>query len=261
MTVIDEIVVTRKIFDRFSREFLDHLDVDVALVGGGPANMVAAHYLAKAGKKVVLFERKLAPGGGMWGGGMNFPVIVIQEAALPIMNEFGIKVEGSNDGYYTADSVECVAKLLAKSIDSGARVFNSMTVQDVMIRDDDNKVSGVVINWTGVDITKMHVDPLTIRAKFVVDGTGHPCEVCNVVAKKAGRLRTPSGKVEGERSMWAEVGEETTVNNTVEIYPGLYVAGMAANGVMGAPRMGPIFGGMLLSGKKVAEMILQKLGA
>ncbi len=33
---------------------------------------------------------------------------------------------------------------------------------------------------------------------------------------------------------------------------------MAANAVMGAPRMGPIFGGMLLSGEKVAREILDK---
>ncbi|KAA0002477.1 MAG: ribose 1,5-bisphosphate isomerase, partial [Thermoplasmata archaeon] len=41
--------------------------------------------------------------------------------------------------------------------------------------------------------------------------------------------------------------------------PGLYVAGMAAIAYAGSPRMGPIFGGMLLSGKKVAEEILKKL--
>jgi ribulose 1,5-bisphosphate synthetase/thiazole synthase len=58
--------------------------------------------------------------------------------------------------------------------------------------------------------------------------------------------------------MWAEVGEQMTVENTIEVYPGLYVTGMACNAVMGAPRMGPIFGGMLLSGKKVADLILKK---
>jgi ribulose 1,5-bisphosphate synthetase/thiazole synthase len=34
---------------------------------------------------------------------------------------------------------------------------------------------------------------------------------------------------------------------------------MAANAVFGAHRMGPIFGGMLLSGKKIADEILKKL--
>jgi len=32
--------------------------------------MVAGYYLGKAGFKAVIFESKLAPGGGMWGGGM-----------------------------------------------------------------------------------------------------------------------------------------------------------------------------------------------
>ena len=49
------------------------------------------------------------------------------------------------------------------------------------------------------------------------------------------------------------------MENTKEIFPGLFVSGMAANGVSGSFRMGPIFGGMLNSGKKVAELILKKL--
>jgi thiamine thiazole synthase len=31
---------------------------------------------------------------------------------------------------------------------------------------------------------------------------------------------------------------------------------MSANAAFGGPRMGPIFGGMLLSGRRVAELIL-----
>jgi thiamine thiazole synthase len=34
---------------------------------------------------------------------------------------------------------------------------------------------------------------------------------------------------------------------------------MCANAAFGGPRMGPIFGGMLLSGKKVAQILLKKL--
>ena len=59
--------------------------------------------------------------------------------------------------------------------------------------------------------------------------------------------------------MWAEVGEKMILENTKEVYPGLYAAGMACNAIFGAPRMGPIFGGMLLSGKKVAELILEDM--
>ena len=41
------------------------------------------------------------------------------------------------------------------------------------------------------------------------------------------------------------------------VCPGLLVAGMAANAVFNAPRMGAIFGGMLLSGKKAAELAIK----
>ena len=54
--------------------------------------------------------------------------------------------------------------------------------------------------------------------------------------------------------MWAEVGEKELVAKTTEVYPGLLATGMAVNAVFGLPRMGPIFGGMLLSGKNVAEL-------
>ena len=47
--------------------------------------------------------------------------------------------------------------------------------------------------------------------------------------------------------------------NTKEVCSGLYVCGMAANAVFGTPRMGPIFGGMLLSGKKLAQELIKKI--
>jgi len=72
-------------------------------------------------------------------------------------------------------------------------------------------------------------------------------------------LKTPTGKIMGEGPMCAGPAEEMVVQNTIEIYPGLYVMGMAANASMGSQRMGPVFGGMLLSGRKAAEEIKEKL--
>ena len=86
MMPLDEVTVTRKIVERFSEEFLNSIDVDVVITGAGPASLTAARYLAKAGKKVIIFERKISPGGGMWGGGMTFPVMVIQEESKDLAN-------------------------------------------------------------------------------------------------------------------------------------------------------------------------------
>jgi len=103
-------------------------------------------------------------------------------------------------------------------------------------------------------MAKLHVDPLAIRAKVVIDATGHDSEICRIVVKKLGaKLKTKTGEVMGEKSMLADAGEKALIKNTREVYPGLLVAGMAANAVYGSPRMGAIFGGMLLSGKKAAE--------
>ena len=59
--------------------------------------------------------------------------------------------------------------------------------------------------------------------------------------------------------MWSDRAESLTLENTCEVFPGLFIAGMAANATFGAPRMGPIFGGMLLSGEKAAKELIGRL--
>ena len=252
--MIDERVVTKAIIERYTEKLLDSLELDVAICGAGPSGLVAAYYMAKMGLKVAIFERKLSVGGGMWGGGMMFNEIVVQQEGKGILDEIGIGAKRYKKGYYVADAVECVSGLTFKAMKAGARVFNLVSVEDVVVRKD--RVTGVVINWTAVDLAGLHVDPMTIFAKFTVDATGHPVEVVKVLERKMNaKLLTPSGRIEGEKSMWANVAETTTLENTAEIFPGMYVAGMSANATFGSYRMGPIFGGMLLSGKKVAELI------
>ncbi len=255
---LNEVIVSRAIIGRFAQKFSQGLELDVAIVGAGPSGLVAAYCLSKAKVKVALFERKMSVGGGMWGGGMLFNEIVIQEEAKRILDEFGVSAEKFQEGYYTADSVETVSTLCAAACRAGAKIFNGMSVEDLMVREE--AVVGLVINWTAVEMAGLHIDPLAVRAKFVVDATGHPAEVVQVLQKKNRiTFKTPSGTFQGERSLWAEAAERSTVENTGEIYPGLYVAGMAVNATMGGYRMGPIFGGMLLSGEKVAGILLRRL--
>lgn len=255
---IDEVTISRAIIERFLRKFSVSLVVDVAVVGGGPAGLIAAYYLARDGYKVSLFERKLSIGGGMWGGGMMFNEIVVQEEGKRILDEFGIRSELYEDGYYTADAVESISTICSKTAQVGAKIFNLMSVEDVVVRQD--RVVGLVLNWTAVEMAGLHVDPLTIRSTYVIDATGHDTEVVKVIEHKVDAdLLTPTGKIMGEKSLWAEVAEHRTLENTKEVFPGVFVAGMSANATFGAYRMGPIFGGMLLSGEKAATMIAERL--
>ncbi len=255
---LDEIIITEAIIESFTKKFRDYLSSDVAIAGGGPAGLIAAYYLAKAKKKVALFEKRLSVGGGMWGGGMMFNSIVVCSEGKKILDEFGIRNKEYKKGYYVADAIEAVTTLASQAVKAGAQVFNLMSIEDVEMRKD--RVTGLVLNWSSVELAKLHVDPMTVRAKFIVDATGHDCEVAKIIQRKLGtKLKTKTGGIVGEESMWAEVGEKAIVKNTREFYPGAYVAGMAANAVFGGPRMGPIFGGMLLSGKKVAQLIAKRI--
>ena len=141
---------------------------------------------------------------------------------------------------------------------SGAIIFNAMCAEDVVIHD--GVVAGVVINWNPVRRLEMHVDPLVVMSRALVDGTGHPSEIVAKVVNKAGmKIASPTGGIVGEKPMWMADGERTTVENTGRLCPGLYACGMAANNVQGGFRMGPIFGGMLKSGRKIARLIAEDL--
>ncbi len=251
-----ENVISRAIVRTFADKLESSLNVEVAVVGGGPSALVASRYLAEQGIRVAIFERKLAPGGGML-----FNEVVVQSEALSILEDFGIRYRPIEEspGYYTLDSVEMASALIYGAVRAGAKIFNAMSVEDIVFKD--GKINGLVINWTPVERLQMHVDPLTVIAPVVLDGTGHPSEIMRLACNKAGiQLDTATGGIIGEKPMWVDSGEASTVENTREYFGGLFACGMSANNVAGGYRMGPIFGGMMLSGRKVAQLIATKLG-
>jgi thiazole biosynthesis enzyme len=256
--MIEETIISKAIIESYLKDLLASIESDVIIGGAGPSGLCAGYYLAQKGVKTLLFERGLKLGGGMPGGGIMFNRIVVQDEAKYLLDEFGINYKEYQPGYYVANSLETTACITNKALKAGLKIFNLFSIEDVIIRQ--NSVTGVVINWSSVELAKLHIDPVSFKSKIVIDATGHPCEIVHIVERKTGgKLLTPSGKIEGEKSMWAEVAEQLTMENTKEVYPNLYVTGMAANAVFGGPRMGPIFGGMLLSGKKVAESVIAKL--
>ena len=257
---VDESVVTKAIL-KGSLEYLQGLtETDVAIVGAGPAGLTASRYLAEAGLKTVIFERRLSFGGGIGGGGMQLPMLVVQSPADEILREIGCRLETYEEGVYLVNSSEMLAKLAYSAVKAGAHILLGVTVDDLIYRSTGKnavEIVGVVVQWSSVIISGLHVDPLAFKAKAVIDCTGHDAEILSVASRKIPELNL---MLPGEKAMWVSESEKLIVEKTGEVCPGLYVAGMAVAPLYGTPRMGPIFGGMLLSGRKVAEIVKEKLG-
>jgi thiamine thiazole synthase len=244
--------VTRLIMRDYFAMLESAIESDVIIVGGGPSGLVAGYTLAEQGKRVVIMEKRMTPGGGIWGGGKGFNRVALERGVKNILDEIGVQAREAN-GYLVVSSVLLAAALIKKTVESGVMLLNLFSVEDVYFNEK-QELAGVVVNDTAYKMTNLHVDPLTFTSKVVMDSTGHEAVVANCLAKR-GIL-----SLKGESVMNAQLGEEGVIEGTREVYPGLIVTGMASAQFYGTPRMGPIFGGMLLSGKKAANIAREKIG-
>jgi len=247
-----EVDISRVIIEQYSKRLSEHLENDVVIVGAGPAGLMAGYYLARAALKTTIVEKKLSTGGGIWGGAAGYNVVTFEDK--DILDEIGVSTAKKGE-LYTADAIEFATALAYKTKKAGAEIFNLTEAEDIVLKED--IVKGVVVNSASVRAMKLHVDPFCICARFVIDATGHPAELVSMLKRRKPGLFPNELQ---EYFMDVETSEAGVVEKTGEVYPGLYVAGMSVCDTFGLPRMGPIFGGMLKSGKKVAELIKNKLG-
>ena len=256
MPALKEAEISKAIINAYHKKLTDAVVSDVVIAGAGPSGMTAAFYLARKGLKVTVLEKKLSCGGGIWGGGMGMNEAVVQDSALGLLDETGVTYKPGPKGLYTVDTIELVAGLCLNAIRAGALVLNLTTAEDVCLHD--RRVTGVVVNRTMI-AEALPIDPITFLAKAVVDATGHDAAVAQTLRRRGLLAETPAAdKLEGP--MDAAGGEAFVVENAGEVFPGLWLSGMSVCAMLGGPRMGPIFGGMLLSGKRVAELICSALG-
>ncbi len=252
---VGEKEVTRAIVDEFSKQFSEYTESDVIIIGAGPSGLMAGKELALTGLKVLIVERNNYLGGGFWIGGYLMNKLTVRAPAEEILKELGVPYKETNPGLFVADGPHACSKLIAAACDAGVKVANMTVFEDIVLREK-NRVAGAVINWTPVQALPRQitcVDPVAIEGKIVIDATGHDAMVCQKMEER-GLLKT-----RGYGAMWVERSEDLLVEHTGEVTPGLIVIGMAVSTMYGLPRMGPTFGGMLLSGRRGAEVTREKL--
>jgi thiamine thiazole synthase len=175
-----------------------------------------------------------------------------------ILDEFHIPAKRIKEceGMFMVDPPHATAKLIAAAYDAGVKALNLTKVIDLILRRD-NVLEGVVVNWSPVEHAghdAVHVDPIALESKIVVDATGHDAAVVALLNRRGLHKTVP-----GNGAMWVERSEELVVENTREVYPNCFLAGLSVSAVDGSPRMGPAFGSMLLSGRRAAELVKKKL--
>jgi thiamine thiazole synthase len=254
---IQEKDISRAIVREYFKHLDDAIESDVIIAGAGPAGLVSSRILAQHGFKVTVIERNNYLGGGMWIGGYLMNKVSLRAPAQTLLDELDIPYTEIQPGLFIADSPAFASGLIKGASDAGVKFLNMTIVEDVMVK---NKVlKGLVINWTPVTtLPKMItcLDPIIIESRLVIDATGHDAKICRLLGKR--NLLDPIGM----GPLWVESSEQSIVEHTYEIFPNLIVAGMAVSENFGLPRMGPTFGGMLLSGQQAARtalMLLEKI--
>lgn len=252
---VGEKEITRAIVGEFSKQFLEYVESDCLIIGGGPSGLMAGRELGMKGFKVLIVERNNYLGGGFWLGGYLMNKVTIRHPGQKVLEELGVPFSEVRDGLFVADGPHACSKLIARACDAGVK-FANMTIFDDLVLRENNRVAGAVINWTPVTALPREitcVDPIALEAKVVFDATGHDACVVKKLEER-GLVKT-----KGFGAMWVEQSEDLLVEHTAEVHPGLIVVGMAVSTVYGLPRMGPTFGAMLLSGKRGAETASQIL--
>uniref|UniRef100_T1DFJ7 Thiazole biosynthetic enzyme n=1 Tax=Silene latifolia TaxID=37657 RepID=T1DFJ7_SILLA len=150
-----------------------------------------------------------------------------------------------------------MSRLLARP---NVKLFNAVAVEDLIVKS--GRVSGVVTNWALVSMnhdTQSCMDPNVMEAKVVVSSCGHDGPFGATGVKRLldiGLIKN----VPGMSALDMNTAEDAIVRLTREVVPGMIVTGMEVAEIDGAPRMGPTFGAMMLSGQKAAHLALKALG-
>nr|AFK49632.1 unknown [Lotus japonicus] len=257
-----ESIVSREMTRRYMTDMITYADTDVVIVGAGSAGLSCAYELSKDPSiSIAIIEQSVSPGGGAWLGGQLFSAMVVREPAHLFLNEIGVDYDEQEDYVVVKHAAlftsTIMSKLLAKP---NVKLFNAVAAEDLIVKE--GRVAGVVTNWALVSMnhdTQSCMDPNVMEAKIVVSSCGHDGPFGATGVKRLKSIGMIDS-VPGMKALDMNTAEDAIVRFTREVVPGMIVTGMEVAEIDGAPRMGPTFGAMMISGQKAAHLALKALG-
>ncbi|KAG0164712.1 triosephosphate isomerase [Apophysomyces sp. BC1034] len=251
---IRESEVSREMTSRYMTDMLDYAETDVVVVGCGSAGLSCAWELSKDPNiKIAIIEQNVSPGGGCWLGGQLFSAMIVRKPADKFLKDVGVPYDEKENYVVVKHAALFTSTILSKLLmRPNVKLFNATAVEDLIVKD--RKVAGVVTNWALVTLnhdTQSCMDPNVIEAKVVVSGCGHDGPFGASTVKRLQSIGLIK-EAKGMLSLDMNAAEDDIVRYTREVVPGMIVTGMELAELDGAPRMGPTFGAMLISGQKAA---------
>lgn len=259
---VKEAEVSREMTTRYMKDMYDFADTDVIIAGAGSAGLVAAYELSKhPNVKVALIEQSVAPGGGAWLGGQLFSAMIVRKPADVFLDELEIPYEEKEHHVVIKHAALFTSTVMSKLLKApNVKLFNATAIEDLIVKQ--GRVAGVVTNWTLVTLnhgTQSCMDPNVMEGKVLISACGHDGPMGASGVKRLQNIGMVD-HVPGMGCLDMGTAEDAIVHGTKEIVPGMIVAGMEVAELEGAPRMGPTFGAMMISGQKAAHLALESLG-
>ncbi|XP_057764859.1 thiamine thiazole synthase 2, chloroplastic [Salvia miltiorrhiza] len=259
---IKESVVSREMTRRYMTDMITYADTDVVVVGAGSAGLSCAYELSKNPNiNIAIIEQSVSPGGGAWLGGQLFSAMVVRKPAHRFLDELEIEYDEQDDYVVIKHAAlftsTIMSKLLARP---NVKLFNAVAAEDLIVKG--GRVGGVVTNWALVSMnhdTQSCMDPNVMEAKIVVSSCGHDGPFGATGVKRLKSIGMIDS-VPGMKALDMNTAEDAIVRLTREVVPGMIITGMEVAEIDGAPRMGPTFGAMMISGQKAAHLALRALG-
>lgn len=251
---VEEKNITRALIAEYYQQLNAATDTDVLIIGSGPAGLISGKILAEKGFRVVIVERNNYLGGGMWIGGYLMNKATMRAPADKILSVLNIPHRQASEGLFVADTAFFASRLIHAACEAGVSFLSMTIVEDMIVKN--KSVAGLVVNSTPVTMLPKMItclDPILLQSKIVIDASGHDAVAVRLLAKRGLVIANGMGTLDVETS------EDSIVEKTGEVFPGLFAAGMSVSETYGLPRMGPTFGAMLLSGEKVSHLVVEKL--